>query len=94
MTMNEYVKEVIATLPEPTTIHQCLVEKMIGEVVEQLQNRGYARIDRGYNDGSRKAQITTGLRAKEIFEAKGYSVQMYEYSEKTYDKYFWLTVEA
>ena len=45
MTMNEYVKEVITTLPEPTTIHQCLVEKMVGEVVEQLQNKGYARID-------------------------------------------------
>ena len=94
MTMNEYVRETIMTLPEPTTIHQCLIEKMVVEVVEQLQNRGEARIDRGYNDGNRKVQVEAGHRVKEIFETKGYSVQMYEYSEKTYDKYFWITIEA
>ena len=92
--MNEYVRETIMTLPSPTTIRQCLIEKMVSEVVEQLQNKGEARVDRGYNDGSRKAQIGAGYRVKEIFEAKGYNVQMYEYSEKTYDKYFWITVEA
>ena len=94
MTMNEYVKQLISELPEPTTIRQTFVEKISADILKELRAKGEAEVCYGRNDGNREVLITSGRRVRDAFEEKGYIVEMCENAESNTRCYFWIRVKS
>lgn len=88
MTMNEYKKKLEDSIPTPTTVQQSLVAEMVSLINEDLMTKGGVSISAGRGDGNRKALCQAARTVAKLYEDKGYTVCLYEYSENNRNSYF------
>lgn len=93
MTMAEYKKALAEHIPMPTTIQQELLMENVMSINEMLKKRGSAYLHAGRNDGNRTTLCAMARNIKSLYQAKGYKVSLYEYSQNNRDSYFSMTIE-
>lgn len=93
MTMAEYKKALAEHIPMPSTIQQELLMQNVMNVNKMLKKYGYAHLYAGRNDGNRTTLCGIARNIKSLYQAKGYKVSLYEYSQNNRDSYFSMTIE-
>ena len=94
MLMNEYVNKVFEALPEPTTVKQGLMDKMIDDIMVGLTSKGQGYCFRGRDDGNKELLLSVGKRVMNISKDKGYKVRFDTWAESNSNKFFELIVEV
>ena len=82
MNMTEFVNEMMKSIPHATTLQQEMVQKAVEEILENL--RKYGHVQRVWNngDGNHSHCCQVCRRVSQIFEARGYMVESWAYSER------------
>lgn len=93
MTMAEYKKALAEHIPMPTTIQQELLMENVMSINKMLKKRGSAYLCAGRGDGNRTTLCAMARNIKSLYQAKGYKVGLYEYSQNNKDSYFSMTIE-
>jgi len=93
MTMAEFKKELIKTIPTPETIYQKLLLEATEEINGKLMVQGEVRIIRGTKDGNRVMFIKIAHALEKMYKDMGYEVYLCEYAETNRNNYFWIDVK-
>jgi hypothetical protein len=93
MTMAEYKKAIAENIPLPSTIQQEMLMNAVMSVNDQLKQGGEAHLSAGRYDGNRTTLCAMARNVKKMYQDKGYTVHLCEYSQNNRNNYFSMTIE-
>ena len=93
MTMAEYKKAIAENIPLPSTIQQEMLMNAVMNVNDQLKRNGEAHLSAGRYSGNRATLCAMAHSVKKMYQDKGYTVDLYEYSQNNRNDYFSMTIE-
>lgn len=93
MTMAEYKKAIAENIPLPSTIQQEMLMNAVMSINKQLKRSGEAQLSAGRYSGNRTTLCAMAHNIKKMYQDKGYTVYLHEYSQNNRNDYFYMTIE-